>query len=74
MIGDYLTTTPGVNIAGNCVIGDNVYIGMNSAIKEKITIKSNTKIGLNSGIIKDINEEGLYFGCPAKQIKYAKSN
>ena len=42
--------------------------------QEKITIKSNTKIGLNSGIIKDINEEGLYFGCPAKQIKYAKSN
>ena len=26
-------------------------------------------IGLNSGVVKDINEAGVYIGTPAKKIK-----
>jgi sugar O-acyltransferase (sialic acid O-acetyltransferase NeuD family) len=69
IIGDYFTTAPGSKISGNCNIGNHVYFGTNSSVREKITICNNVTIGLNSGVVKDINEKGVYVGLPAKKIK-----
>lgn len=68
-IGDYFTTAPGVKISGNCKIHDLVYLGTNSTVRENVTITDSVKIGLNSGVINDINEHGVYVGCPTKKIK-----
>lgn len=68
-IGNYFTTAPGVNISGNCKIYDCVYIGTNASIKQKTTIHSLSKIGLNAGVVKDIETEGTYIGIPAKKIR-----
>jgi sugar O-acyltransferase (sialic acid O-acetyltransferase NeuD family) len=68
-IGNYFTTAPGVKISGNCKIYDCVYIGTNTSIKQKISIHSYVTIGLNAGVIKNINESGIYVGVPAKKIK-----
>lgn len=45
-----------------------VYVGTNSSIKEKISIHSLVTIGLNSGVVKDINEAGVYVGVPVKKL------
>lgn len=68
-ISNYFTTAPGAKISGNCNIGKYVYLGTNSSIKEKIDICDNTIIGLNSGVVKNINESGVYVGTPSKKIK-----
>ena len=60
---------PGAIVSGNVKIYDLVYLGTNSSIKEKISIHSLTTIGLNSGVIKNIEEPGVYVGTPAKKIK-----
>jgi UDP-3-O-[3-hydroxymyristoyl] glucosamine N-acyltransferase len=60
---------PGVIVSGNVTIYDLVYIGTNSSIKEKLSIHSLSTIGLNSGIVKNINEPGTYVGIPSKKIK-----
>jgi len=44
-------------------------MGNNSSIREKINICDNVTIGLNSGVVKDINEGGVYVGLPVKKIK-----
>jgi sugar O-acyltransferase (sialic acid O-acetyltransferase NeuD family) len=64
--GDYFTTAMGVNVAGNVTVGDCVYMGNNSTVKQKINICSNVTIGLNAGIVKNIEKEGTYIGTPAK--------
>lgn len=69
IIGDFFTTAPGSKISGNCIIGNNVYIGTNASIKEKIKICDDVTIGLNSGVVKDITESGIYVGTPVKKIK-----
>ncbi len=63
-IGDFFTTAPKVAISGNCKIGDHVYFGTNSCIKEKISICNDVTIGLNAGVVKDINVPGIYVGTP----------
>lgn len=69
-IGHFFTTAPGVKVNGTCIIGDNVYIGSNACIKNKTKITDNAIIGMGAVVVRDILEEGVYIGCPAKkQIK-----
>jgi sugar O-acyltransferase (sialic acid O-acetyltransferase NeuD family) len=69
VIDDFFTTAPGAKISGNCNIGKCVYIGTNVSIKQKINICDYTIIGLNAGVIKNIEEPGVYTGTPTKKIK-----
>jgi serine acetyltransferase len=44
-------------------------MGTNSSIREKLSIHSLSTIGMNSAVIKNIEDSGTYVGCPAKNIK-----
>lgn len=68
IIGNYFSAMPGAIVSGNVRIHDVVYLGTNSSIKEKLTIRSFTTIGLNSGVVNDISVSGTYGGVPAKKI------
>ena len=65
-IGDYSTTACSVMIAGNNNISESCYFGMNSCTRQGVSICHNVTVGLNSGVVKDINEPGTYIGTPAK--------
>jgi len=67
-IGDYFSAMPGSIVSGNVTLGNKVYLGTNSSIREKITICDNVTIGLNTGIVKDINTSGTYVGCSIKKL------
>lgn len=69
IIGDFFSGMPGAIVSGNCEIGNKIYLGTNSSIKEKIKICDNVIVGLNSGVVKNINECGVYAGVPASKIK-----
>jgi len=68
-IGDYFKTAPGVQISGNETIGNRVYFGTRSCIKQKLTICDDVTIGMNSGVVKNITEPGIYVGTPAQKLK-----
>ena len=68
-IGDYFSAMPGAIVSGNVTIYDCVYMGTNSSIKEKISVHSLTTIGMNSAVVKPIEEPGVYVGSPSKKIK-----
>lgn len=65
---DFFTTAPGVNISGNCNIGKRVYMGTESAVREKISICDNAVIGMGGIVVKNITEEGIYVGNPVRKI------
>jgi acetyltransferase-like isoleucine patch superfamily enzyme len=69
IIGDYFTTAPGVQISGNEQIGNRVYFGTRSCIKQKLSVCDDVIIGMNSGVVKSITEPGVYIGTPATKIK-----
>lgn len=51
------------------IIGNNVWIGMNSVIMRGVTIGNNVVIGANSVITKDIPDNAIAVGIPCKVIK-----
>jgi sugar O-acyltransferase (sialic acid O-acetyltransferase NeuD family) len=68
-IGDYFSAMPGAIVSGNVRIYDLVYMGNNSSIREKLSIHSLSTIGMNSAVVKHIEEPGVYVGVPSKKIK-----
>jgi sugar O-acyltransferase (sialic acid O-acetyltransferase NeuD family) len=68
-IGNYFSAMPGAIVSGNCTIGNCVYLGTNSSIKQNIHIKDRITLGLNSGLVSDIKNSGIYGGVPAVSLK-----
>lgn len=54
---------------GNVVIGDYVFIGMNVVIAKNVTIGNNVIIGAGSVITKDIPDNVVVCGSPARVVK-----
>ena len=58
---------------GDIIIGDYVWIGANCYIREGVTIGSNAVIGANSVVTRDIPENAIAAGVPAKVIRFKQS-
>jgi len=66
-IGNFFTSAPAVNISGICNIGDGVYFGTGSATRQSIDICDDVIIGMGAMVVKNITEQGIYVGIPAKK-------
>jgi sugar O-acyltransferase (sialic acid O-acetyltransferase NeuD family) len=70
IIEEYVTISPGVNIAGHVKIKKNTLIGIGAVILNNITIGENVIIGAGSVVTKDIPDNSVWYGVPAKFIRY----
>lgn len=68
-IGNFVTICPGVNIAGGVKIKDECWVGIGTKIINKVTIGNGSFIGAGSVVTKDIPNNVLAMGVPAKPIK-----
>ena len=65
------STYPALNYSrvGRIVIGDNVFIGADAIVLPNVKIGSNVIVGAGSIVTKDIPDNSVVAGCPAKVIK-----
>ena len=68
-IEDYVHISPRASLAGNCTVGQNTWIGMGSSVIQNIKIVDDVMVGAGSVVIDDIDEPGVYVGCPVRKIK-----
>ena len=74
IIGDFVTISPGVTIAGNVTIGNKCWIGIGAKIIDNISIGKGSFIGAGAVVVKDIPENVLAIGVPAKPIRNLKES
>jgi sugar O-acyltransferase (sialic acid O-acetyltransferase NeuD family) len=72
VIGSFAELSPGVHISGNCSIGAYSVFGTNAAVLPKLTIGKNVIIGAGSIVTKNVPDNCLVVGVPAKIIKELK--
>lgn len=68
-IGEFTEICPNVSISGNCEIGNHVFLGTGSIVLPKITIGDNTIIGAGAVVSKNLPDNCVAVGIPAKIIK-----
>lgn len=69
IIGKFSEICPNVSISGNCKIGNYVFIGTGAIILPKINIGNNVIIGAGAVVSKDLPDNCVAVGIPAKIIK-----
>jgi UDP-3-O-[3-hydroxymyristoyl] glucosamine N-acyltransferase len=72
VIGENCIIAGQVGISGSTKIGDNVILGGQVGLAGHIKIGNNVMIGGKSGVTKDIPENMVIFGYPAREIKKTK--
>lgn len=60
---------PGAHLGGGVTIGRGTWVGIGAIIKDKIKIGKNAIIGAGAVVLRDIPDEVVAFGVPAKVIK-----
>ncbi len=72
VIGENTTVIANSMIAGSTIIGNNTWISPSVCIRDGVTIGSNVIIGLASLVTKNIPDNEVWIGLPAKKIKNNK--
>jgi len=68
-IGEYCEVSPHATLLGGCEIGNLTAIGANATILPEIRIGKNVQIGAGAVVNKNIPDNSLAVGVPAKIIK-----
>lgn len=68
-VGDFVTVAPNAVILGRCKISKEAYIGANATILPERTIKEKSMVGAASVVTKDVPENTVVIGNPARQLE-----
>ncbi len=68
-ISSYSEISPNATLCGEIKIGKNVWIGANATILPKLTIGKNSIVGAGSVVTKDIEDNAIYVGNPARLLR-----
>ncbi|GGB71970.1 transferase [Flavobacterium suaedae] len=65
-IEDGVHIAPGAVLAGNVSVGEKSFVGANTVIKQGIKIGRNVTIGAGAVVVKDVPDNKIVYGNPAK--------
>src|SRR3989344_458571 len=68
-IKDFATIAPMVAISGNVRIGQCAEVGTGASIRQGLTVNDGAMIGMGSVLTKNVAENTVVFGSPARPIK-----
>lgn len=72
VVEDGVHIGPGAHLGGGVVVRTRSWIGIGASIKDKITIGRDTIVGAGAVVLKDIPDEVVAYGVPARVIRSNK--
>lgn len=71
-VGAFTTIAPGVDIAGDVTIGEEVMVGLGAKVSNLLTIGARAVIGCGSVVVRNIEADEIVAGVPAKPLPQRK--
>nr|WP_315177513.1 NeuD/PglB/VioB family sugar acetyltransferase [uncultured Flavobacterium sp.] len=72
-IGQFVEISPAAVLLGNCKVGSFSHIGANATIMPNVIIGKNVVVGAGAVVTKDVPDNTVVAGIPAKVIKELKA-
>lgn len=69
IVGDFCEISPDVKLLGRCIVGNNCQLGSGSVVLPDIKIGNNVVVGAGAVITKNLPDNCVAVGIPAKIIK-----
>jgi len=69
-VGDFVEISPAAILLGRCTVGSYTQIGANATILPDLVIGSNVIIGAGAVVTKNVPDNSVVYGNPAKIIRY----
>lgn len=73
IVEDYTHISVGSHLAGTVFVGEKTWIGIGAVVSNNIRIAANCIIGAGAVVVKDIMNQGVYIGVPAKMLVERKN-
>lgn len=70
ILGDFVEISPGATLLGRITIGDCTQVGANATILSDIKIGQNCLIGAGAVVTKDVPDNAVVVGIPARITRY----
>lgn len=70
IIEDYVHLSPNVALAGNVKVGEGTHVGIGACVIQGVKIGKWCTIGAGAVVIKDVPDNAVVVGNPARIIKY----
>ena len=67
--GESCVVASGAQIAGYVKLGNRVYIGMATAVKETMTVGTDSIVSMSSSVVREIPENVIALGNPARAMR-----
>lgn len=74
VIGEHTVVSSYVDVAGDCQIGSSTFLAINVCMRQGISIGDDTIIGMGSVIHRDIPNDVIALGNPARPMKKNKEH
>lgn len=68
-VGDYVHIAVGSHLCGTVTVGDGTWIGAGAIVSNNVSICPDCMIGSGAVVIRSIEEQGSYIGCPARKMQ-----
>jgi sugar O-acyltransferase (sialic acid O-acetyltransferase NeuD family) len=72
-LGRFGRTGPGAIVCGLAAIGDRVYLGAGSVVRDRVRICHDVFVGAGAAVVGDLVEPGTYVGVPARKASETPS-
>lgn len=70
-VGDYATLASGVRLGGGVHVGAGAYVASGVCVREGCRVGSWSMVGMGSTVTRDVPDERLWFGTPARDVRRA---
>jgi sugar O-acyltransferase (sialic acid O-acetyltransferase NeuD family) len=70
-VDDYATLASGVRLGGGVHVGTGAYLASGVGVREGLTVGRWAMVGMNSAVTRDVPDERLWYGSPARDVRRA---
>lgn len=73
VIGDHAHISPGANLGGTVSVGEETHVGIGATVSNNLSIGARSIIGAGAVVVRDIPDDVVAYGCPARVVRRNQS-